>query len=1271
MNRVVTGIALALWILGMMAWDSWTGVPPAGATTPPEEAWNQLFNNHYAEAKAGFEAEVAASGSEPSLRGLLLTAWADEDFPEMARIVARLVEAYPESPYLSAYLSLFSLPDLQGWKTQDRLDTLDRALAKNPGPPFRQALQYERMETLDMRAEEQAAEAARQAGVLTDHWQVTGPFGRYGAPDFFTPFGPETGIQDEYPGWQRTVRLTPVDPVDQTGLIELGTLINSRAGVGYALNAVESARAGEAWLTVSSPGVFRVWWNGRPVMEKAHYFLDSARERSVKVPVQAGKNLLVVKSQFSNPAWWFRATLQSAGGEPSWNSIPFQAADFATTFLLPFDAAQPREIEREESRSPYPLTLPEANTPIDQAVQHVLLAAWRQDRKESAAAQDHVRQAAALAPAFSFLYALEGNIALGRAGDRPPSKSRFHREAEAAFQKALELDPHSRAALVGLQSYYLDRDQIDQALDLLNAQVAAYPNLLTEGYPNLLRYAFGILYSRQNFATEAARAYQQSMKDFIPSYEVYRHLFDYHARNHDHRGAAAVIQQALDVFPAYMPFLECAKQVWEALPGEVDLPGILERAARLHPHTLPYHFLTADLLVQQGKLEEARALYATLRERYPNNPGLVEESARLALLASDKSAALADYEQAHRMDPRAMRPFQALRDLGGQNDFPYQKYDQRLEELDLSQVKQWENTRASGVYLLDLMVLDLHEDGSYDQYIHQAIQVFNQEGLEKWAEMVIPNGDNIEIILARTLAPDGLEWDVSNVQNLGQQQSLSLYGLAPGAILEYAYLERAGSGDPGANYHAGGYFFAAEDDSMLLSKLTVIRPANIPFHLDANPKDFAPSITQEGDKTIYVWEKRLSEGIKPESFSPPLAERVPSIQWSTCPDWLTFAERQRASLWGFEEPADDIARLAGEWKQGSASRLDIVKTAYDWIQKNIEETEGGTTTADTMSLRAGQRYQKLRLARQLLRHAGVETRLAYAMENDEHDGFRPMPNLAFPGAPVLIVPRQEGIPERILLDFGSRFLPYNRVPPTLRRMMAFVHDGPVPYFEPLDPSLWDEGLLDRQATLQLRDDRSAVIQGTYRYDNMLDQIVREALTNPEVKQRLVDAQLTTEFQGIRVEKSSLEDLDDLNRPPRLEFSGSLPDIAKPAGDRELKIAPILVRANASALVREPTRAFPLVFESSPVWNTLELRFDMARYLEQGASIPLPDNVLLLTQYGYYSLFYAWEGSQVVVKRTLLIPKQKIQPGVYEGFVRFCRDIDQAEDREIRVTFPPA
>jgi len=1267
-DRTVTGIAI-----GMITLSLWMALPPAMATTPREEAWKDLFNNQYAEAKTAFEADLAGRPQpfEPSLQGLLVAAWADEDFPAMARVLGRLVEEFPDSPFLPAYLSLFSLPDMQGWTPRERVEALDRALAKNPAPPFCQYLQYERMESLDMRAEDQAATAAREAGVLIDHWQVTGPFGRYGAADFFAPFGPETGIQDEYPGWQRTVRLMPVDPVDQTGLLELGTLINPRTGVGYALNAIEATRAGEACLTVHSPCAFRIWWNGQPVMEKAHYFLDTARARSIQVPVRQGKNLLVIKSQYTNPAWWIRSVLQSAEGESFWSSVPFQAADFSSTFLLPFDTAQPRGIEREESRSPYPFGLPEAKTPLDQAVQEIFLSAWHQDRKESAAAQEYLKQASQKVPGFAFLYALAGSTALGRAADRPQSKSRFHQEAETAFQKALELDPRSRAALVGLQSYYLDRDQVDQALDLLNSRIKENPTLLTEGYSNLLRYAYGILYSRKNFATEAACSFEQSMRDFIPSYEVFRHLFDYHTRHNNQQGAAAVIQHALDVFPAYMPFLENASRLWDALPDEVDLPGILNRAARLHPHTLQYHFLTADLWVQQGKWDDARALYAALRTRYPHNAALVEEEAKLALLASDTQTALAGYEQAHRMNPRAMRPFQALRDLGGKNDFPYQKYDNHLEELDLSLAKQWENTRASGVYLLDLMVLDLHEDGTYDQYIHQAIQVFNQEGLEKWAETVIPKGDHVEILMARTLTPDGLEWDVANVQDLGQQQSLSLYGLTPGAILEYAYLERAGSNDPGANVHSGGYFFAAEDDAMLLSKITIIRPLNIPFHLDANPNGFTPTISQEGNKMIYVWEKRMSDGIKPESFSPPLAERVPAIQWSTCPDWLPFAERQRLSFWGYEEPSEEISRLAAELQQKSPSRQQAVEGIYNWIQKNIEETQGGTTTADTVALRAGNRYQKLRLARQLLRQAGVETRLAYAVENDEHDGFRPMPAINYPGAPVLIIPRQEGIPERIILDFGSRFLPYDRVPPTLRRMMAFVHDGPVPYFEPIDPTLWDEGLLDRQATLRLQEDRSATIQGTYRYDNMLDQLVREALTNPEVKQRLVDAQLTTEFQGIRVESSSLEDVDDLTRPPRIAFSGRLPDIAKPAGERRLKISPVLVRANASSLVREPARVFPLVFESSPVWNPLELRFDMSLYLQQGASIPLPDNVLLLTQYGYYSLFYAWEGNHIVVKRSFLIPKQKIQPADYEGFVRFCRDIDQAEDREILITFPPA
>jgi len=366
-----------------------------------------------------------------------------------------------------------------------------------------------------------------------------------------------------------------------------------------------------------------------------------------------------------------------------------------------------------------------------------------------------------------------------------------------------------------------------------------------------------------------------------------------------------------------------------------------------------------------------------------------------------------------------------------------------------------------------------------------------------------------------------------------------------------------------------------------------------------------------------------------------------------------------------------VDRLAEELKKETKSPREYAEKVYDWIRLNVEESGGGQTTADTAALKAGGRYQKMMLAKALLQKEKIRSQLVLAMENDEHDGFRPLPYPNFPGQTMLVIPRQEGVDQSLAADFSSRFAPLNDIDPKVQKFVTLVYDAEVPYFEPLESKLWESGLIRRDAQFKINLDRSADVQGEFAYDVIYDRQIREALTNPEIKKRLADSQISRDLAGIKIDKYSIEDLDDLSSPPRLIFSGVLPDAVKPADGKTLKISPVLARANASGLVSEPTRTTPIVFNTSPVRDPLLLRFDVSALLQQGARFQLPENVLLLTEYGYYTLFYEWKGSEIVVRRSFLIPPQKIEPSKYEGFVEFCRSIDQAEDRDIRILTPSA
>lgn len=1236
-------------------------------TASVEDGFPLLYNNQVEEARKIFQSELKDSPGA-ALAGLFLSAWTQGDDPEMARTLAQWIDtaaAEPELPFLLAFLGN---SEFHGWTPAERV-TLFRKLLERDLPPYnRQQLQVELQEALDMLLDSSVETAARAGGALLEHWALLGPFGRFGAPDIEEPFGPETGWKATYAGWQREVQWVTSNAMDKTGMIDYESQLGPVNGIAYALNQVESSADGEALLTIQSPSNYRVWLDGRPILEKSSYKMHTSQASTVRVPIKKGKQLMALKLQNQNTGW-FRAYLQPISDSTvELHSVPFVWSEHSGLFLHPFSG---EEFDNEEGyglASALPPTPLVAGATEEQVIHRLLTAMWHEDHGEVSAALDSVRQALALTPKFSLLYSTYGDLSLRLAMMRPGSKARFQQEAESAFRSALDLDPLSRTALVGLQTYFLDRDQVDPALDLLNEQIKAHPELYSQGYSGLLDYGYGILYSRKNFAVESGQMFQKAVETYIPSYEAYRYLFDHYERSQQMPPALAVLQKALDIFPGFIPYLERANNFPASYPNAPDVEPLLRRALEIHPNSILYASTLYNWLVKHGKIQEAAEFCQNNKARFPYHTFWNEKQAELALVQGNRDEAVKNYQVVYEKHPRLLEPFRALRSLAGQK-FPYQKYDVNLEDIDLSQAEKWKTSRASVIYLLDIMVLDLHEDGTNDMYVHQALQILNQEGLQKWAEIVIPKGGNVELLMARTITPDGKEWALSNLQDLNNQQSLSMYGIEPMSIVEYSYIQRGGADNPGANYHAGGYFFGSDDDPMLLTKLAIVKPDSIALQYDINPDTYPVKISHEGNNTIYEWQNEKQDGLKGEAYAPPLTERVPSIKWTTEPDWRNFIQRQRFSVWGFEERSPLVDAKAAELKGISSSTQEFVAHVYDYVREKIGDSSGGLTTADTLALQTGGRYQKMRLMRHLLKKGGVKTQLAVALENDLQDGYRVLPSLGYPAQALLAIPRQPGIEETLYADFSSRFAPLGDLNPSLHRAVALYIDGPVPYFEPVDSDFWEAGLLLRDFHLTLQDDRGADIQGTYTYADMYDKAIREALTNPEFERQFADRQLAAELNGIQIGSHEFQDIDNLTLPPRLAFSGKLPDVAKADEGQSLTLVPILARSKASEMIGDPTRQYAIEFQNSPVRDPLSTRLNLDTYIKQGAVISLPEDVLTINEFGYYSLFYSWEGNEIAVQRSFLVPEQTIEPDRYEEWMKFCREIDQMENRPIRIQLP--
>jgi hypothetical protein len=141
----------------------------ANANASMESAWDALITNQIDSAKAEFANQWQTNPCEEALHGLYLSAWARGQALEMSQILTRLLNDYPQSQFLPAYLSMWGNSEFHGWKASDRAALLQKSVGTSSSSIHRQIIAHEWMETLDMLLDEDVQKAAQEAGVLLNH----------------------------------------------------------------------------------------------------------------------------------------------------------------------------------------------------------------------------------------------------------------------------------------------------------------------------------------------------------------------------------------------------------------------------------------------------------------------------------------------------------------------------------------------------------------------------------------------------------------------------------------------------------------------------------------------------------------------------------------------------------------------------------------------------------------------------------------------------------------------------------------------------------------------------------------------------------------------------------------------------------------------------------------------------------------------------------------------------------------------------------------------
>ncbi len=255
------------------------------------------------------------------------------------------------------------------------------------------------------------------------------------------------------------------------------------------------------------------------------------------------------------------------------------------------------------------------------------------------------------------------------------------------------------------------------------------------------------------------------------------------------------------------------------------------------------------------------------------------------------------------------------------------------------------------IILLDEVRNEFDTQGHEVWYEHERIEVLNQKGIQEFGEVVIPFSSQyqkLKVLKAVTILPNGERLKPApNAYNIVsppfvmqapiysdiKYQTISMPGLRPGAVIEYAYRLKTVKPYMPGHFWAKNFFGQEYPVKKAIYFLTVPQdkvPKVILYHINLRPQ----KIKKDG-KITFIWKVKDLPAIDKEPYAPPMGELVPSIAVSSVPSWDTVAK------WYFKlaqkalQPDSQIIATARKLTQNCHSTWEKIRLIYNYVAQNI------------------------------------------------------------------------------------------------------------------------------------------------------------------------------------------------------------------------------------------------------------------------------------------------------------------------------------------------
>jgi tetratricopeptide (TPR) repeat protein len=1140
----------------------------------------------------------------------------------------------PEAEALACHITLFdgTIPEY----TNAAGVLLAAAREPNASASFKDAARAAAAELLlDADLRDEAEEVLSASGYLTG-WEVCGVYGRTGMYDLFYEFpvekNPESTPDVTYgPGeWIRSE--------DNEYTLDFYGILGTSDGVAFAKKVIDVA-GGPALLEVTGDDYFVVFYNGTEVLRHTPDGDIARHVHRARLELPPGPARLLIKT---------RPNYDNTYSVDNYWNLGVRLLDPDTLEPLTINASVAGNYDS------VPVVSEMEEQPSENLADNLYVALILADEGDYDEAVERIDRLVVEAPGCSLFHTISAYIRL------TSGTSFWAAGARSQLRFAEVEDPKNVLAVEELGVFASAEGKRDEALEKYREVLDIRPDYVSA------ICSIAELTRKEEWEPETLRTCEQALELNPDAHRGLRVLGGYYYDNDNLPAAAEYYERYTRLKARDRDVRLRLAEIYIFLGRLTDARLQYERVLESDPYEEGGYFGLADVAVRSdGPSGAVRYLErGCLRAGW--SAALHKEFGKALIRNGENERGNEELLRALELNPSDWKLRRRLiREGVVEPDAVDRELTVDLDRYLKAELDAGEYPLSDSVMLLDQLAVYLDLDFSFREENHNLIWILNDEGRERWGEIMIMDDPGTEIVEARTFMPDGGYLDATSIKKNNGQNIISMEGVGSGSILEVEYnlnIDRRMVFDL-LHFYSNPFYLQEVGETLLDTKYIFIIPDDVrhagkPKFGKYNGGMKSREIRGKG-RTAYVFEKRDSSAVKLEAMAPPPRTYLPYVTVSTIPDMGVVADWYRGTIWGKKRLDDRLRTELAAAVEGAEGDKEKAKAVYRYVVSVIESMGGSVfypRDVRTVAFnRNGSTAERALMISAMLDELGIENELVLlGTTGGKEDWGVPSPELF--DTILVYLPTIDG--GTYLDPMNDSFAFGDYWSSCYGKRALYITEGGYRFgVVPKIPFENDSFVL--KMTANMAENGRTEIKGRREFHGLRGSY-RQVFRNPEDADRNVELNLSDIFEAATINDYGFENLVNMNDVFAITFDVVVPTFGKLRGDRIVVPSVPYDFTLSSIYVTSTERELPLHIERPEA------------YIDEVEVVPpagysladLPNNVHFKGPLSEYRAEYTLESGAVFVRRELFLDRGDMSPSDFKKFAKFCKEVDKSERREM-------